>query len=412
MNACSPRILGVSDVSLGYGSPQIPALVNSLIDHYGTVRATVLEPDQSERPPRPELFPRLDLVRLPTHSNHYAAAGQVEYNRQVARVLRELRPDVLVLASSLVLPGYLQSGIRPRCTLYYMLESLSYYAQSSSRYGRFAVRANQAAASQIDVTIFPEENRAMHDLVLGGFQDRPLVVMYNTKARVSDLRHVLPTRQRLPRILYTGTIHRQLTLADYFLRAEISDVPIDLWGLIDGEGKEELEEGLTSGDCVRYRGYVDGAALAEQRRRYAYSIVLWAPIDTHTHFAAPNKFFEAIADGVPPIAAPHPQCRLLVERYRCGILMKDWSFAAFREALEQALALFGTPAYEQMVANCRRAVEHELNWDAQFAKLRPHLPDLTELRPAQMTRVHGSHRELGPRGLWQRWRTRLQDTTR
>ncbi|MBI2824261.1 MAG: glycosyltransferase [Planctomycetia bacterium] len=379
MIARNLQIMGVSDVSLGYGSPQVPALVSSLVDHYGTSRATVLEPDQSQRPQRAELFDKLDLVRLSTRRCHYSPTGQIEYNRQVARLLDEKRPDVVVLSSSLVLPGFLRARHRPRLTLYYMLESLSYYSQGNAKFGRAVILLNRQAAPWIDVVIFPEENRAVHDLVLGGFQGRHAVIMYNTIAESGDLSRVVPAQDRSPRILYSGTIHRELTLGKYFLRPEIHDVPIDLWGLVDGERAEQFQRRLTISDGgIRYRGYVDTAALAQWRRRYAYSIVMWSPIDTHTLYAAPNKFFEAIADGVPPIAAPHPQCKMLIERYQCGILMRDWSFAAFQAALSQAQEMFGTPDYEQMVSNCRLAVEQELNYRKQFAKVRRLLPDLTE----------------------------------
>jgi hypothetical protein len=55
--------------------------------------------------------------------------------------------------------------------------------------------------------------------------------------------------------------------------------------------------------------------------------------------------------------------------------MKDWSFECFREALQYALQMFGTDRYGEMVENCRRAVEQELNWDAQFAKIKRLLPE-------------------------------------
>ena len=54
--------------------------------------------------------------------------------------------------------------------------------------------------------------------------------------------------------------------------------------------------------------------------------------------------------------------------------MRDWSFESYREAVNRALSLVGTPEYTRLVRNCRRAVRAELNWPAQFAKVRRLLP--------------------------------------
>lgn len=118
-----------------------------------------------------------------------------------------------------------------------------------------------------------------------------------------------------------------------------------------------------------YRGVLDAIELAEVRKRYAYSAVAWNPDNENHLYAAPTKFFEAIADGVPPVAAPHPQCRLIRDRYRCGILMAYWSFDSFLKALRKAVNIHGAPEWQEMVANCAR-VASELNWEVQFEKLR------------------------------------------
>ena len=89
---------------------------------------------------------------------------------------------------------------------------------------------------------------------------------------------------------------------------------------------------------------------------------------------------ESIADGVPPISAPHPQTKLLTERYECGLVMDDWGLAPFKRSLQNALDLIGTTEYERMVENCRLAYREELNWEAQFDKVRRRL-DAMNLLP-------------------------------
>lgn len=374
--ARKPVVVGVSDVSLGYGSPQMPALLESLAEHYAPCRAVVIEPDQSERPPRPERFPTLEFERLPTRFAPYTREGLVEYNAQAARLVAALQPDLLVVSSTLVLPALLRLRRRPKFTIYYMLESLAYYAQGDTPHARFMLNLNRHAARQLDLVIYPETNRATADLQRGGLSDVPLVICYNAVNHLAELPSVTPVADRLPRILYSGTIHRQLTLGEYFLHPDVAKLPLDLYGLVEGEGKHGFEAELCQlPGPLRYRGYVDAGALAKLRKQYAFSLVAWAPIDEHTLYACPNKFFEAIADGVPPIVTPHPQCKQLVERYDCGIVMRDWGRGAFQNALQQGLRALGTSRYADWVANCRRAVEAELSWDDQFRKVAAHLPE-------------------------------------
>jgi glycosyltransferase involved in cell wall biosynthesis len=133
---------------------------------------------------------------------------------------------------------------------------------------------------------------------------------------------------------------------------------------------EVLTEGVHSGDAS---GVVASSELARLRKAYCYSIVAWNPDNENQLYAAPNKFFESIADGIPPIAAPHPQCKLILDRYRCGILMGDWSFDSFTRAIRKAMDMLGTLDWEDMVSNCGRAVAAELTWDAQFDRLKQYL---------------------------------------
>jgi hypothetical protein len=65
---------------------------------------------------------------------------------------------------------------------------------------------------------------------------------------------------------------------------------------------------------------------------------------------------------------------MLLERYRCGIVMEDWSFGSFLGALTKAMRVYGTSEYDKMVAQCKTALLEELNWDYQFDKIKPLLP--------------------------------------
>ena len=189
-----------------------------------------------------------------------------------------------------------------------------------------------------------------------------------------------PAAQRNGRILYQGTIDEDLTFANYYLSPKVQSYPIDLYGLIEGcdsEKKARLAARFAAmTNESRYLGYVDADKLAERRRKYAYGIVSWNPVNDNLRFAAPNKLFDYIGSGVVPIAAPHPQCKYLLEKYNCGILLRDWGFDAFLEGLRYATLIYGTPLYEELCQNCIRVSRAELNWDTQ---IRPVMKKLQEL---------------------------------
>lgn len=361
------KIVGVSDVSIGFGSPQIPALMNSLTEHYGIENPVLIEPDQPERDPKHYLFPNLQIKRIPTIFHPYGEFGRVEYIVQAATEVNRVRPNLLVICGSFCLPLLFKLHFRPQCVIYYVLETASHY-------GPFDIEMNHQARTLMNLAIYPEEHRALTQIDTYGYEQIPNLVLYNC-ANPSKDGHAIPARKRNGRILYQGTIEEGRTYAEYFLNPAIGPTLVDLYGLIEGPNRKETLERFTKlVGTVRYCGYLDSPTLTQVRKEYCYSIVMWNPNKENQLYACPNKFFESIADGVPPISAPHPQMKMLIERYKCGILMDDWSFSSFRAAVRKAMKTWRTPAYAQMVENCKRATAEELNWDAQFEKVKPFLP--------------------------------------
>lgn len=358
------KIVAVSDVTLGYGTPQLPLLVSSLKQFYDGA-AHVVEPVQPEVPSRHDLFPEFDIRGIATGEHPHGILGRSEYVWRAAREVNRLAPDVLVICCTYSLPVLLKLKRRPRKVIYYSVESIPFY-------GVFDIEINRRAAPLLDMVLFPEENRAAIETERCGFPEVPKLVLYNASNRRWDTPPALPRSQRNGRILYSGTISRTQTFAQYYLSEQLHDLPIDLYGPVKRAKTEPDFAEALSGD-VRYGGYLSSLELAQRRPAYIYSIVAWNPDMENQHYAAPNKLFESIAAGVPPIAAPHPQCKLILERYGCGILLPDWSFDAFVAGLRRAVDLHDSPAWDAMVDNCRRAVEAEIHWEAQFQKLVPYL---------------------------------------
>jgi glycosyltransferase involved in cell wall biosynthesis len=361
------RIAGISDVSLGYGSPQILTFMRSLWEVYGG-EMRVFEPDQPERPPRPEVSYDLpgSVERVFTaYHPHRHAGGRIEYVMRVADHLNALRPQIVTVFCTYALPVLVKLAYRPSLVIYYSLESID-------GYGALDVELNRALAPMLDLAVFPEEHRAVLDVGRCGLHGVPVEIVFNCTNSRHDHDAALPAAGRNGRVLYAGTIDRERTFGDYFLRHEMEGVPIDLYGHVSGwPSAAEFVHRLPA--STRYRGHLDALALQGVRPTYAYSVVAWNPSNENQRYAAPNKLFESIAAGVPPIAAPHPQCRLVLDRYGCGLVMDDWEFPSFHAAIGRALDLYGTPAYAEMVERCRQAVAWELSWERQFERVRRHL---------------------------------------
>lgn len=364
------KVLAISDVTLGYGTPQLPLLTLSLVAHY-KAEGHVIEPAQPELTARHALFPILHFDRVTTVWHPHSEQGRQEYLWRASRSINQLRPEVLVICCTYCLPVIFRLDYRPRKVIYYSVESIPFY-------GPFDMEMNGRAGPLVDIVIFPEENRAVAEVSRFGFhgatpdREPAKLVLYNT-TNFRKTEPPLPRPSRNGRFLYAGTISDQ-TFASYYTRPETQRYPIDMFGPVklglDGARQEFLD---ALGGGIRYRGYIDAHELARVRRSYLYSLVAWNPVNENQLYAAPNKFFDSIADGIPPIAAPHPQCKVILERYGCGILMDDWSYEAFAGALRKAMRIHSTPAWVEMVEGCRRAVARELHWEAQFARLRPYL---------------------------------------
>jgi glycosyltransferase involved in cell wall biosynthesis len=360
------RILAVSDVTMGYGTPQLPLLTSSLAEHYRG-EGWILEPVQPDLSPRHGLFPHLRMESCPSTFHPHTQQGRQEYLWRASQRVNELKPDVLVICCTFCLPVAFRLNYRPRKVVYYSVESIPFY-------GAFDEEMNRHTGPLVDIVIFPEENRALNEINRYGFREAVKLVLYNATNR-RDWPAPLPADERNGRILYAGTISPSQTYAGYYVNREMANLPVDLYGplkFLAESDREAFLRDLQPG--MRYRGYVDARELSAIRRLYITSLVMWNPSNENQYYAAPNKFFDSIADGVPPVAAPHPQCKLLIERYQCGLLTADWELESVQAALRRIVELYKRRAeWERMVENCRRAVCQELNWDTQFAKVIPHL---------------------------------------
>ena len=343
----------VSDVRLGYGSPQILAAARHVAGRLGA-RTVLIEP----REPGSGGPAQLDGMEVtPVEvAEPYTERGRKEYNEKAAALMDRLRPDALLVCTTYCLPALFKMRFRPRTVLYYYLEVATVYGPADAE-------MNSRLDGLVDGVVFTEENRAVHFGEQFGLS-LPFCVMYNCVNGPEPA----PERERNGRIMYAGTIRKD-TMADclFALRA-----PVDVWGRAGAYAAR-----AKSAD-VKYHGYVEASELARLRPGYAYSLVMWRPDNENTRWASPNKLFESIADGVPPVSTPNPQSEALLRRYGCGALLRGYECADLEEGVSLALDRYGTDRYQEMVKGCARAVQKELNWPAQASKLDRMLDKLPE----------------------------------
>lgn len=358
------QIYIVSDACVGYGSPQITVLADKL-RCLGPAEVTIIEPDLPSRPPLHVQFPNLDIVRIETSVNVYEAGGRGEYCFKAARYIDAAKPDIIIICCTFSMPTLLWTRHRAKTTVFYSIESII-------QYGMPDVHLNRLLRSQIDLILWPEENRMERDTKRCCFEGIPSLVILNSANPVASAETIVAPEERIPRIIHQGTIGVKETFANYFLDQRLLRLPIDVYGPLVDEPSKEFKRYHASAQVepssIRtvYHGQVNLRQLSIARRHRAFLVCIWSPAEERGLFAPSNKFFEAIADAVPPITAPHPQHVRLVKAYDCGIVLDDWSIGALEKGLQEALLLFGTPRYSQMVENCRQAVRMELNAELQF----------------------------------------------
>ena len=362
-----PKILCLSDVTVGYSGPHIQYFMEFLCDTYGG-EGIIVEPDDAMKPPKHHLFPNFTVKRIPTPTYVYKPEGRKEYVEAASKMVDKLRPDVIVVWSTFCLPVLFKINYRPKFVIYY-------YYESALVYGPDDVQMNAKIGKLVDLIIFTEENRAISFGNTCDFQDIPFCVVYNCSPK-SSVGSTIPQEKRNGKIIYQGTLNQE-TSVDYYLDKKIQSLPIDLYGNFKFEQKEHYEKefGKLTGS-VHYKGLVSIDELSELRRHYLYSITHWQPVHENNLYASPNKFFESIASGVPPISTPHPQCKIMCNRYDCGLIIPDWTLDEFYETLRLGMYLTTTKRYGKMIENCIRAFDNELNWESQVAKVKKFLIDL------------------------------------
>lgn len=349
----------LSDVSIGYGSPQIVSLSRSLRDFFGA-SISIFEPDQPDRPSAADRYPDLNIERIFTASHPYSESGQIDFTLQLSDALRRMKPDLVVLCAFFGAAALLKSGAGG-AVIYYGYEHTEGVMIRE-------IRTISLLAKRVDCAIFCEENRAALDAARMGLTKVPTAILYNCSDLISAGRNM----SKNGRIIYAGQIDPDRTYGRRLFSESFDSFAIDVYGVLRNfpDAPATLDAAASRNSSVNYCGELEyGHDFIDLIGNYMYSFVAWAPLSESTLYAAPNKFFDAIAAQTPPLCAPHPLCERIVRRYGCGKILPGWTIEDFVVGVDQALEFAETDAYRRMVEEKLPIAARSLTWTNQFKKL-------------------------------------------
>jgi hypothetical protein len=365
------RLITISDVVLGYGSPQIVNFSESLCQILGS-KGLVCQPLVPQRKIVALDSSMLNLETLHTTDHPYTTTGLIEYTQKCARIINHYKPDVLVISNYSLLSVIDSLEYRPQKIIHLALEDFDLLLSGEVGMVRFLSLTRQSKL--VDLWVFPEANRARHDASRLNIDPSRISIVYNVSETAQK---ETCSVQRQPRIIYAGMLDVDTSVGHVIFDEDMAPLPVDVYGDLQGNqaskalmhAKLDHLRRLGSAKChVKWFGQVPGRKLDEILPSYSFSLIYWRPIRHALLNAAPNKFFQAVAAGVPVISAPHPQMKMLIERYGCGLLLDGWEKGQLISGLHKARRLIGSSEYDELKSNCRHAVATELSWQVQIDK--------------------------------------------
>lgn len=356
------RIVVLSDVALGYGSPQAIRIAVSLGHIYGT-RPTILAPLGDGAASIIAQEKNLDLIEIETGEGLSSQSGQTAYSMLVGQELARLKPEVLVLCAFLAAPALAYIKSKPKVTIFYAYEH-------TDDANVWQAQWIQAFSDRFDLVIYPEESRAALDAPKLSIDRVPALILYNG----SDLNlPIVAPGKRSGRVVYTGSLDQSRTGSAAMFDAADHLLPIDAFGQLDIPLTAEQQ----ANPYLNYMGRVPAnLAFYTHIANASASISLWLPKSQSTLFACPNKFFDSIALGTPPILGPHPQAARIVRRFGCGVIARSFAPEDIFSEARLILANQDRDEYAAMIDACTTAQRTWLSWSRQEVKLAAALKNL------------------------------------
>jgi glycosyltransferase involved in cell wall biosynthesis len=161
------------------------------------------------------------------------------------------------------------------------------------------------------------------------------------------------------------TCSRQVVLSLALLPAALRATMLLAGSATDSALAAELEQ-LPGWSRVQCIGTQPRARILDELREAAMAVVLFSPAPNH-YGVGSNRFYEALAAGLPVIVSNFPNWQALIDRIGCGIAVDPRDPAAIAAAIEHLLTHPEEAAL--MGARARQAFLNEFCWDSEERKL-------------------------------------------
>ena len=360
------RIALISDVALGFGSPDISAMIDGLCEHFGA-EGLLLQPDEVTKPFIDlEFQSNVRSVRILSNLPSWLNSWRWHFFREAGRELNRFKPDIVIAVGPTGYGASLALKHKPSLVLYYMLEMVS----ENPVYKELHMRGK----GHIDCFLVPEVERFGIDFsAVAWKKDVPFERMA-LSASIDYPRPMISKSadQRNGKFIYFGSLHRKDTLLDGMLTSELDDVEIDFAGRPLGSeaDRAKIAPRIASTPGKSYLGQLVPGALMNALPNYNFSLVTWRPEGSVARWHLPaTKLYHSILAGVPVIAVPNPLNCFFINKYGIGLLLEDATNKSIISGLKAANAMIGTHEYHAMVERCKNLAEGDFAWSRQIRKI-------------------------------------------
>ncbi|MGE4275478.1 MAG: glycosyltransferase [Candidatus Methanomethylophilaceae archaeon] len=234
-----------------------------------------------------------------------------------------------------------------------------------SRIRPLLVRLDSFLVRSADQVIIVDDNRREQ---IPSLPDYALAI-YNSPA-LNDGDEARPSHRRPFRVFYGGFVSRERGI-DALCQAVsgLDGVELEVYGDCDPDYRRELQGRFGKLDnihlCLRY---VDHAEIVRRTMDSQLVPVLYDSSVRNNRYSSPNKFFEALALGIPVMSYPDCSVDEKVRRWGCGVVVPEGDVASIRETLS---TLRDDPLlWKGMSRNARAAHDSDFSWELMKRRLR------------------------------------------
>lgn len=200
---------------------------------------------------------------------------------------------------------------------------------------------------------------------LFGLESRPTVIPDGVAADALARRGTEPFQDERVRIVYAGSLYAYKGVDQLFEMLACLPTNFELT-IVGGQGPDDLarlkrlvESNETIANRVRFTGMVAPSAIAEHLWQADLAVLPPGNSLKSSRYTSPLKLFEAMAAGLPVIAAPVPALTSVLEHGTTGWIAQDANPAALAAAVEHAAQ---NREQSRQIARNGCALANKLNW--------------------------------------------------